>query len=151
MFLLSTCVLSLDALAGSPSADWHAELLSLHNTARREADAPPLRANKLLALAAQRHADHMARTGKVGHKDIGDGDIPSRIEAAGYPAARWGENIAWGPAAASAAQKIWMESKQHREQLLAGRFAEVGFGRAVGAKGVVYWVACFGRQKGSPP
>jgi uncharacterized protein YkwD len=97
-----------------------------------------------LAQAAQAHADHMAKTGKFGHDEIGNGDVTTRIEATGYKGRRWGENIAWGAASADKAHEIWMKSQPHREQLLSADYKEVGFGACKAADGKVYWVACFG-------
>ena len=144
-------ILTTSAHSAAPAASpdytqtsWHTKLVDLHNAARAPLGVAPLAANPLLAQAAQAHANHMATSGQFSHSGIGDGDVTSRVSAAGYKASRWGENIAWGPASAAGAQEVWMNSPPHREQLLSGDFQEVGFGACKASDGKVYWVACFG-------
>ncbi len=88
-----------------------------------------------LAVAAQRHADDMARNG-VGGGHIGsDGSSPRvRIADTGYTGTRYtGEIIYWGTgslANPSAALDWWMASPPHRATILNCAFTAVGFATA---------------------
>lgn len=104
---------------------------------RRE--LPELRADRRLALAAERHARDMVRRGYFSHFTAGGRGITARVRATGYlqDAAAWGlgETLAWGtghrstPAATVAA---WMHSGPHRRVLLNPRYREVGIGLELG-------------------
>ena len=104
---------------------------------RRE--LPKLRADRRLALAAERHARDMVRRGYFSHFTAGGRGMTARVRATGYlqDVAAWGlgETLAWGtghrstPAATVAA---WMHSGPHRRVLLNPRYCEVGIGLELG-------------------
>jgi hypothetical protein len=106
--------------------------------ARRSERLAGLARDAELDRLAQRHAERMARTGKLGH-DAGDGPPDDRVAAAGLGARRVGENVAAAPSIARAHQSLWA-SPSHRDNLLDDRFARVGIGVAVDAHGT-RWVA----------
>lgn len=145
--LAAAIILSGQAFAFAQQTEtqtpWRVELLELHNTARKTSQLPPFQRNEKLSAAAQRHAVHMAQTGKFDHQGIGDGDIPARIAAAGYQAKAHAENLLWGPSKVEIVHQAWMESELHRANIL-GNFREIGFGRATAENGRIYWVAVFG-------
>lgn len=129
-----------------PAERWSTELLTQVNELRAAEQLQPVQLNPKLTLAAQRHADHMATTGKVGHEEIGDGTIRERLSAVDYRHLAFAENIAWGPAEPAAALRLWVGSPPHLKNLQ-GAYAEIGLGRAVADDGKVYWVAVFGTQR----
>ena len=147
VFVFAFFVLTYPANAEDAPSDYRAQLLAYHNAVRADAKLPALTHDALLSQAAKAHANHMAKTGKFAHDGIGDGKIDERIDAAGYNWKKVGENIAWsGNGTADntrLAMQIWLASPPHKMQILS-EIQEVGFGRAVGADGKVYWVACFG-------
>jgi uncharacterized protein YkwD len=110
-------------------------LLALHNARRSR----PLQIHPALARSAQGWADEMARTGFLAH-----GDFAGRIRAAGFSGTTEGENIAEGQQTVDQVFAAWWSDLPHRRNLLDASFAFVGFGRAVGAGGRVFWVADFG-------
>ena len=150
--LLLVLIALLPAQQGVADAEqgttYQARLLAGHNAARATQSLGALKYDALLAKAAQAHASHMAATGQFAHEGIGDGTIVERIDAAKYDWSRAAENIAWTSKGTTddttKAMQVWLASPPHKMQILSPNFQEVGFGRAVGADGKVYWVACFG-------
>jgi uncharacterized protein YkwD len=120
------------------------ELLRRLNAVRSRAGLPPLRRSRDLTEAAVAHSRLMAKYGYFSHTSYNGSLFWQRVERY-YPAPpafrryRVGENLMSGPASVSALAVIrsWMQSPQHRENLLS-RWAEVGFGcvRAIHAPGV---------------
>lgn len=137
-----------------------AELLRLHNEARAESGAEPLCVQRNLMHSAQGHAQDMLERDFYAHESP-EGLTPAdRISRAGYPFATCGENnnrvsgIYGGEPNADelrAAFKGWMESPDHRENLLNPAFREVGFGIETGsyspeAGTTTMYVANFGNR-----
>jgi len=115
-----------------------AATLCLINRERVRHGEAPLRLNRHLALAAQRHSASMARFRYFAHAGPA-GETPlARIRAAGYLGrARTyavGENIAWGTLRLSTPQAIvaaWMASPGHRANILDRRFRDTAVGVAI--------------------
>jgi uncharacterized protein YkwD len=109
--------------------------LCLLNVERRQRGIRPFKDNSKLTLASQRHANDMSRRHYFEH-----GDFVGRIKKARYlRGARGytiGENIAWGSYDYSTPANIvdaWMHSPGHRDNILNGRFHDIGLGVARGA------------------
>lgn len=120
------------------------------NEARARFDLPPLTQVYALNIAAQQHANDMARFSYTGH--IGaDGSFPAeRLMTYGYEGAYAGEATAWGFEHPYEAVAFWVNSPSHRRIIL-NRFAtDVGVGYALnfGAPNVWYWTAEFGNMYG---
>lgn len=104
----------------------------------------PLRMNRRLSVAARGHSLSMAEHGYFAHEGYDGSAFWVRIKAAYpvLPGRLWaaGENLAWASPELSAAEAVdmWLKSPQHRQNLLAPRWREVGIGgvRAVAAPGV---------------
>jgi len=95
-------------------------LMELQNQERARYGLPPLRMNTDMCLAAQKHAQWMARTGYYVHS--------------GLP---WPEIIHHGPKTPQGAVSGWIYSPPHHGIMLSG--SEAGFGYAV-RNGYTYWV-----------
>jgi uncharacterized protein YkwD len=115
-------------------------LLCLINRERARADLRPLRIDRCLARAAERHARDMVRRRYFEHRSPDGRGFAERILATGYadPEVRWtvGENLAWGAAPAGDAAWVvqaWMNSSSHRANLLRGSFRDVGLAAVPGA------------------
>ena len=111
--------------------------LALHNAERTPRNRPPFTTDPRLTAAAQRHAEWMARTGRLTHG--GEGQVWDRVSEAGY---RWtwvGENIA-ETGDPVYAMKLWMDSPGHRDNILTTKATQMGFGVAGG-----YCCAVFAR------
>ena len=123
----------------NPHEETAKELLRLHNAARKKAGKPALRLNARLSSAAQRFAEFLAKSRKYEHD--ADGRTPAeRIDAEGYEWSSWSENIAWGTREPAEVMKTWINSKEHRVNIL-GDEKEVGFGICEDV-----WVADFATQ-----
>lgn len=127
-------------------AESNAELVEAHNRARAKAGLPPLAVNDRLSQAARRHADDMAGRRRMSHRG-GDGSTPfRRIESAGYPFERAGENVAHGQSTVEAVMAGWMASPGHRRNVL-GRYHEIGAACATDEGGSIYWCVTFGSPR----
>ncbi|AJT61821.1 hypothetical protein T261_0129 [Streptomyces lydicus] len=124
--------------AGTPSPtppDLEQQAIALINSRRAQVGCGPLRRDRRLHLAAQRHSADMAARGYYAH-DTPDGTGPDkRITAAGYPWSSWGENLDRGPRTADAAVGDWMSDAMHRDNMLNCRFTAVGIGIVHGTGG----------------
>lgn len=105
-------------------------LLNDTNDQRKADNEATLQANNLLMVAAQNKANDMVARNYWSH-DTPDGKTPwSFISAAGYSYAAAGENLAYGFNSSSAIISGWMNSTEHRENMLNASFTDVGFGIA---------------------
>ncbi len=90
---------------------------------------PPLKHNPALQRAAQAHSQNMAQSDFFSHQGPNNSSPWDRIEAAGY--GNWytlAENIAAGYRDPADVAKAWMDSPQHRENLLNPELHEAGIG-----------------------
>jgi len=128
-------------------------LMELVNKERAKADLPALQPHPLLFKAARGHSANMAKQEKMEH--ILDEKKPSqRVEAAGYNWGKVRENLLTADMPDVPAEKIvkaWMDSKDHRINILANDVAETGLGIARNAKGEAYYTQVFARQRKIKP
>jgi uncharacterized protein YkwD len=139
-----TLALGLSAQADdeSPNA-LIAALVQAHNKERAAAKLPPLSTNPKLEAAALAHARDMAEHEKMTHEGS-DGSTPEqRIDRAGYHGQRSGENIAEGQPTVDAVMRAWMNSPEHKKNIL-GEFSEIGAAMASDADRTPYWCVDFG-------
>jgi uncharacterized protein YkwD len=133
------------ASAACPDETTHAADLSeyqleqsvtcLVNERRTERGIGRVRDNVRLRHAAVNHSQAMVSGGFFSHTAPNGSGFVDRIQSAGYMrgARLWlvGENLVWGTgelSTPSAMVKAWMESPDHRANLLRGRFKEIGVG-----------------------
>ena len=116
------------------------------NAERAARGLEPLRWNGLLAAIARRHGADMAARRYFDHRSP-EGTTPAqRVEAAGLDFRAVGENLAESlgqddPAAN--AVRGWMNSPEHRDNILDRTFEESGLGVAVGPRGELYFTQLF--------
>ena len=130
-----------DALPGQATLeDVQDATLCLMNAQRAARGLGRLRSQPLLEAAAARYARLMVRQRFFDHTSPGGSTMVSRIKSTTYlrDVLAWtvGENLAWGSgsmATPRATVQAWMRSADHRANLLAGSFADVGIGIAQGA------------------
>jgi uncharacterized protein YkwD len=110
-----------------------ASILCLINEERANSGVGPVRLNAKLAQAASRHSNDMVSQGFFSHTSPNGSSFISRITSTGYMkgARSWlvGENLAWGAGSLSTPANLvdaWMDSPPHRDNLLRGRFREIG-------------------------
>ena len=109
-------------------------LLSATNKAREAATETDLTIDPQLAAAAQAKANDMATRNYWAH-NTPDGKAPwTFISAAGYNYELAGENLAYGFNGANEAVTGWMNSQEHRDNILNAGYQNVGFGIAHAAR-----------------
>lgn len=114
------------------------ETLERANTERNRAKVSVLAANVKLFKAARDHSANMAKQEKLSHT-LDDRGPAERLDAVRYAHLGWAENCAAGQRSPDATISTWMESPQHRANLLDKRFNEVGIGIATADDGAKYW------------
>jgi uncharacterized protein YkwD len=129
------------------------QLLTEMNRVRAEHKLAPLRADERLMRAAQRHAEDIARNGRLDHQGSDGSKLSDRAKRAGYAFARVAENLAAGYATAAQAVRSWLDSPPHRRNLLDPDIRDAGIGYVFrdgepGARAFRhYWSANFGRRQ----
>ena len=100
-----------------------------------------------LMKAAQLQADQMAAARVMAHEIPGAAfpTTASRLQAAGYRAGAFGENVAEGYPDPATVVAGWMKSPGHRENIVSDHYAEMGGGVATGSNNRRYWVQVFAR------
>jgi uncharacterized protein YkwD len=136
----STRVLGDQAVEVSPAMA--SRVVSLTNTARAKHGCGALRTDARLTRSARTHSLEMARSGKFGHQSP-DGSSPwDRMERAGYLAGA-AENIGRGYTTPDEAVSGWLNSSDHRQNILNCRIASIGVGVVAGPGGP-WWTQDFG-------
>ncbi len=125
-------------VAGSDFAE---RMLSLTNQHRRQYGCPALTLNMRLATAAQRHSDDMARHDFVGHTGVDGSTSADRIQHTGYQYWQWAENLAAGYQTPESVIESWMQSAEHRDNILNCHLLEIGIGYTyrAGTTYMHYW------------
>jgi uncharacterized protein YkwD len=130
-------------ISDSPAAPVQQQVLALVNRNRASAGCGALTADRRLIEAANRHAADMARRGYFAHEDRRGDRAGSRVADAGYEWKRYGENIARGQKSPFEVVSDWMNSPQHRENILDCRLDQMGVGLAIDGDDTTYWVQDF--------
>ncbi|GAA3185206.1 CAP domain-containing protein [Nonomuraea roseoviolacea] len=119
-----------------------AKVVSLTNAARVRRGCAPLRVDGRLTSSARAHSTEMARSGRFEHGSP-DGASPwDRMERAGYRAGA-AENIGRGYASPEEAVQGWLDSRDHRQNILNCRIRAIGVG-VVSGPGGPWWTQDFG-------
>jgi uncharacterized protein YkwD len=102
------------------------------NATRRHAGLTPLRISRALSASARQHSMEMSVRGYFSHSSA-DGTSFDRRIARYYPMGRFnywsvGENLLWSSpdVDAAAALQLWMNSPEHRANILAARWRQIG-------------------------
>jgi uncharacterized protein YkwD len=113
--------------------------ICLVNAERARRGLSPLRTNRDLTVAAQRHSADMVRRGFFDHETPNGTTVRERVQRTGYLRGAWrwslGENIGWAAqsgATPAGMVRAWMNSPGHRAIILNARFREAGVGIAMG-------------------
>jgi uncharacterized protein YkwD len=134
------CV-SADAMPGQAAVeDLRAATLCLMNAERTARGLGRLQSEALLGRVAAGYARQMVRGQFFDHTSPAGSTMLARIKATSYlrDVTSWsvGENLAWGTgtlATPRAMVRAWMQSAEHRANLLDRHFADVGIGVTAGA------------------
>jgi hypothetical protein len=128
-------------------------LLAQTNGARTSYKEPALQLNPQLTAAAQTKANDMAQRNYWSHVTP-DGKQPwSFVRQAGYQFQAAGENLAYGFGTSDQVVTAWMNSAEHRANLLNANYQDVGFATAnvpdyLGAGQQTIVVAMYGEPVG---
>jgi hypothetical protein len=122
------------------------------NQLRLQHNLPPLKLNAQLCEAAQAHAEAMAQTGVIAHADQHGRRADYRASAAGYFYHRLGENLAAGQLTWERALHAWLNSPDHRANLLTPDYRELGIGFAGSASRYrTVWAQLLGARRTAYP
>lgn len=134
-------------------------VVELVNAERANVGLPPLKRVVPLDQAARYHAADMAQDDYFSHTtyDVIDGELVSGCNwstrvSAYYPS--WNalsENIAAGYTSPASAMAGWMNSPDHKTNILRSTSWEIGVGYSSGGSYGHYWVQDFGRRNGVYP
>ncbi|MGH7915287.1 MAG: CAP domain-containing protein [Candidatus Binataceae bacterium] len=141
IYLVPIIGLAPDLTVGMSAQE--AEILRLDNDERKRGGAPPLKSSPRLVLASRSHSYDMAL-----HKYFGDdgpaGDTPAeRVRGVGVDSTSLGENIYMDRDTDSAklAERTvqrWLDSPEHRANMLSPKFSTTGIGIARAVDGTAY-------------
>lgn len=113
--------------------------LCLLNQQRAAAGEVPLVEQSQLDVASTAYSQTMVAQQFFAHVAPDGSTMTTRVTATGYlaPYAAWalGENIAWGSGSLATPNSIvvaWMNSPEHRDNILDARFREIGIGVVTG-------------------
>lgn len=141
LYLVPLMGIAPDLTAGISAQE--AEILRLVNDERKRAGAPALKSSQRLVLASRGHSYDMALRNYLGH-DGPAGDTPAeRVRGVGVDSAALGENIYMDhdtdhAKLAERTVKGWLNSPEHRANMLSPGFATTGIGVARAADGTAY-------------
>lgn len=121
---------SARGVLGASSNFTSSSLLSSTNTDRSAQKEAALSINPQLSAAAQAKADDMVKQDYWSHISP-EGKTPwDFITASGYQYTQAGENLAYGFSSGSDVVAAWMNSPEHRANILNASYQDVGFGVA---------------------
>jgi len=120
-----------------------AQVLSLVNSERVSRGIAPVANDADAAEAAFGHAFDMADRGYFDHFNPEGEDPGDRMTRAGVSWSTWGENIARGQQSPAEVMTAWMNSPDHRANILSAAFSRLGVGCYIGSGGGPWWVQDF--------
>lgn len=97
------------------------------NAERRARGIPELKVNNTLVRLARLKAKDMAENGYFSHISPTYGSPAEMMQAAGLRFKWWGENIARA-SSVTIAHTAFMESKEHRDNVLSAGYTDIGIG-----------------------
>lgn len=107
-------------------------LVLLANYDRTNADLPDLRENPLLSQSAQLKAEDMAKNSYFAHTSPTGVEPWVWFREAGYPYLHAGENLAIRFVDTFKVHRAWMDSPDHRDNIMGAQYQEIGIGMATG-------------------
>lgn len=149
-WIAALAVPALTAAAGPVAAQEAEAVLARVNGVRIEAGIRPLRPHEALDRAARGHALELARRNTLDHAstDTARATMEQRVQLAGIVHFRLlGENLAFTQNPPDPLEQVvvdlWMNSPDHRANLLERRFDHAGTGVARSADGTWYVVQLY--------
>lgn len=147
-FISSLAARSYVVTTDQGAAVYSSVLVDLTNKARQENNVPTLAVSETLTKAAQMKADDMATRQYFSHTSP-DGTTPWYwFQKSGYEFMYAGENLAIDFTESSDIESAWLASPKHRENIIDGRFTEIGIAAKTAmwqGKETTFVVQLFGR------
>ena len=140
--------------SAAPAAVQVRAVTCLVNWARTHDSRKRLIRRPALQLAATLKGERVASCGQFSHTPCGSA-VTAAVHAAGYRYATFGENLfagTWGQVSARDVVSAWLQSPEHRANILGPRFKDLGaapvlaHGLLDGGDAVV-WTATFGSRR----
>jgi uncharacterized protein YkwD len=126
---------------------WAQQIISLTNQQRAANGLAPLSVSTQLTQEAQIQANQMASLRDMNHT-LPQAQYPTlqnRAAAVGYSYSWLGENIAFNYSSPQTVMNAWMQSTEHRANILESNFTQIGVSVALDANGLPYFAQEFGR------
>ena len=129
------------------SPSFEARAIELINGERVHAGLPALVAQDQLIAAARSHSADMACNDYFNHADRSGVTVDIRASASGYVWSVVGENIAAGYSTPENVVEGWMNSVEHKANILNADFTQIGIGYVFNKSSsyIYYWTAVFGK------
>lgn len=118
------------------------EVVNLVNQERAKAGCKALSIDDKLMLAAQRHSQDQADHKTMTHNGSDGSDLRVRLKRVGYVYSQAAENVAWNQQSPAEVMTAWMNSTDHRKNILNCAYTEIGVG--VARSNGPYWTQDFG-------
>jgi uncharacterized protein YkwD len=126
---------------------WAQQIIDLTNQQRAANGLVPLTVSAQLSQEAQIQANQMASLQDMDH-NLPQAQYPtlqSRAAAVGYSYSWLGENIAFNYTSPQNVVNAWMQSSEHRANILESNYTQIGVAVALDANGLPYFAQEFGR------
>jgi uncharacterized protein YkwD len=143
----SHTAVTADSISASPAAPVQQQILALVNRFRAKSGCAPVTVDRRLVDAANRHAADMVRRDYFDHASPEGDRAGERVSGAGYQWRWYGENIARGQESPWEAMDGWMNSPEHRSNILDCKLDQMGVGLAIDRDHTPYWVQDFATPK----
>jgi uncharacterized protein YkwD len=116
-------------------------LLELHNQARSQSwlwKRKPLAVDEALSTYASKWAQNMAKINTLTHSSM------SNILHMGFTIV--GENIAQGFKNEYDVMNYWMNSLNHKNNIMNSKYTHIGCSFSYSKQDILYWCVCFGKK-----
>jgi uncharacterized protein YkwD len=139
--------------SGSFNSTSERDLIALTNRSRAAAGLRSLRVDSTLTSVARWRSKDMITRDYFSHDIPGYGSVFKRLDAKGYCYKVAGENIGWNnypdDTATAAIHKMFMDSTEHRRNILGRAWDVIGVGAYQGPGGKKMWTVLFADKCGS--
>lgn len=124
LFAASLCAVAQDV---TPTTEMERQIFEWTNQERAKVNAPPLKWNDRLTIAARLHSDEMAKHKDLSHQVKGEPVFTERLSDRGARFSAAAENVGFGEDVETL-ESGWMASPPHRANMLNPTYTEMGVG-----------------------
>jgi uncharacterized protein YkwD len=125
---------------------YEADVWNIVNEERAKLGYDSLTRDPELDAVAFAHSEAMRNEGRIFHEGGPDGTLSGRLGTAGIIYTTAGENVAYGQSTPESVMNAWMNSPNHRANILNPVFTHVGIGLATPGN---YWTQVFIQKSAS--